>query len=235
MGKSRAATELNSFIGNLAPSLPPALSLVHRARRRRCYLHLPALPRSVAPSLRRSVARMLTAFGSGRPSTICLRVPSDRPTDRPTKASTLFLARLAARPRNDTTYTTYRSLVVPRDEPECQDLYTNVRLNLVMCLSIISHQSRRTCGAPSIELRTSFCKAAIPPERRCRGCSIAPSLSFSVVPFFPFFGSRFLDGTPLVVKEERGDLHRNLDDTNGSISPSQYCPAPNGIKREGNE
>ena len=28
---------------------------------------------------------------------------------------------------------------------------------------------------------------------------------------------------------------RNLDDTNGSISPSQYCPDPNGIKREGNE
>ena len=30
-----------------------------------------------------------------------------------------------------------------------------------------------------------------------------------------------------------GELARNLDDTNGSISPSQYCPDPNGIKREG--
>ena len=29
-----------------------------------------------------------------------------------------------------------------------------------------------------------------------------------------------------------GELARNLDDTNGSISPSQYCPDPNGIKRE---
>ena len=28
------------------------------------------------------------------------------------------------------------------------------------------------------------------------------------------------------------ELARNLDDTNGSISPSQYCPDPNGIKRE---
>ena len=30
-----------------------------------------------------------------------------------------------------------------------------------------------------------------------------------------------------------GELARNLDDTNGSISPSQYCPDPNGIKRKG--
>ena len=55
------------------PSTTPlsAIWLTGSLSRSRCYLHLPS-----------SLPRMLTAFGSGRPSTICLRVPSVRPKDR---------------------------------------------------------------------------------------------------------------------------------------------------------
>ena len=80
------------------PSTTPlsAIWLTGSLSRSRCYLHLPS-----------SLPRMLTAFGSGRPSTICLRVPSDPKTD---ESINPFSGSLGRPPEKR-----YRSLVVPSE------------------------------------------------------------------------------------------------------------------------
>ena len=159
----RTATEHNSFIGNLADWLPLSFPLLSPS---------PFLAPSHANGFRKRAP-----INNLPPSSV-------RPTQRPTKASTLFLARLAAHPRNDTA----RSLFLQK-----------LRLNIKR--SQLSSQWLKCFGnAPSsIE---SFSRVSFFLKSSHQKMSGARSFGRSLP-------SLDLGGAPLVVKEEEKRGRRN--------------------------